>query len=175
MIGASSMVLFNRALAATGFGADDLGRHDQDRRIEAKPNDSDATISDEPATRKAPSLASEVLTDEPLTEDAKNVAGPILHHAFGAFVGALYGAAAVRFPAVSAGGGLPFGGAVWLTAAEAGMPLLGLAKTPTAYPAERHLASLLSHFVYGMTVEGVRRAIRATSGARGTPSEQKRR
>jgi hypothetical protein len=158
-LGATAMVLFNRALASTGFAANDLGRHDQHHRIDAKPNDADATISDEPGTRKAASRLAEAATGEPLDESGKDVAGKLLHHAFGACVGALYGAAAVRLPALTSGGGIPFGATVWVTAAEAGLPMAGLARGPAAYPQERHLASLLSHLVYGATVEGVRRLL----------------
>ena len=58
IVGSAAMLLFNRALATTGFGDDDLGRHHQERRVAAKPNDSDGTIADEPASRKAASRTS---------------------------------------------------------------------------------------------------------------------
>ena len=157
------MVFFNRALGASGFAPDDVGRHHRQHHIAAKPNDSDGTIADEPATRKAASRVTEFATGEPLDEHGKDAGGLLFHHAFGAVVGALYGAAAARFPALASGGGIPFGATVWLTAAEAGMPMMGLAKAPNTYPAERHVASLLSHLVYGATVEAVRKASK-TSG-----------
>ena len=157
------MVLCNRLLGAAGFAADDLGRHHAERRLDAKPNDSDGTIADEPATRKAASLLAEQTTGDPLTESEKDTAGMILHHAFGAVVGALYGAAAARFPALAAGGGIPFGAIVWLTAAETGMPMTGLARTPVSYPPERHIASLLSHLAFGATVEAVRKTVDGTA------------
>ena len=162
-LGATTMVLFNRALASTGFASHDLGRHDQHHRLDAKPNDSDATLPDEPATRKTASRISEAATGQPLDEHGKDVAGTVLHHAFGAFVGAIYGAAAVRLPALTSGGGIPFGATVWVTAVEAGLPAAGLAKGPAAYPPERHIASLLSHLVYGATVEAVRRLLSPVS------------
>jgi putative membrane protein len=159
-LGSTTMVLFNRLLGAAGFAPDDLGRHDAHHRLDAKPNDSDATISDEPATRKAASWTSAFLTGQPLDEAGKDVGGPILHHAFGACLGALYGAAAAGVPGLASGGGIPFGATVWLTAAETGMPMAGLSRGPTAYPPERHIASLLSHLVYGATVEAVCRTVR---------------
>ena len=39
------------------------------------------------------------------------------------------------------------------------MPLAGLASGPGAYPLSRHAAALASHLVFGLTVEGVRRAL----------------
>ena len=49
IVGSAAMLLFNHGLARTGFGAGDRGRHHQERRTDAKPNDSDGTIPDEPA------------------------------------------------------------------------------------------------------------------------------
>jgi hypothetical protein len=157
-LGSTAMVLFNSALGRAGYAPDDVGRHHQRHHLTAKPNDSDGTIADEPATRKAASHVSELVTGEPLDEETKTAGGLIFHHAFGAVVGAIYGAAAVRFPTLTAGAGIPFGAAVWMTAAEAGMPMMGLARAPHTYPPERHVASLLSHLVYGLTLECVRKA-----------------
>lgn len=156
-VGSSAMVLFNHLLASTGFGRDDLGRRKQHRRVDAKPNDADGTISDEPATEKTASDLSEMVTGRPLNERGKRMAGPILHHAFGAAVGALYGAAAARAPKLAAGGGLPYGVLVWMAAAEAGLPVAGLSRKPAEYPFARHAASLASHVAFGATLEAVRR------------------
>jgi hypothetical protein len=158
-VGSSAMILFNHLLASAGVGRDDRGRRKQHRRVDAKPNDADGTISDEPATEKAASNLTELVTGEPLDERGKRVFGPIVHHAFGAAVGALYGAATARAPRLAAGGGLPYGAFVWLAAAEAGLPIVGLSRKPTAYPASRHAASLASHFAFGATVEAVRRML----------------
>ena len=163
-LGSVAMVLFNNLLGRTGFGRQDLGRHHAERRVDAKPNDSDGTISDEPATRKAASSVAAAATGTPLDEEEKDVGGPIVHILFGAAVGAAYGALAARVPAVTSGGGLPFGVAVWLGAAEAGLPLVGLAKEPPEYPAARHAASLATHLAYGATTEAVRRLIAGRAG-----------
>src|SRR5687768_12137234 len=112
------MLLCNRALGAAGFAPDDVGRHHTEHHLDAKPNDSDGTVADEPATRKAASYVREVATGEPLDESGKDAGGLVFHHAFGAVVGALCGAAAARYPALTSGLGIPFGATVWLTAAE---------------------------------------------------------
>lgn len=157
IFGSAAMVGFNHLLAATGLGRHDHGRRKQHRRTNAEPNETDGTIPDEPASEKAASNMVEAVTGEPLGDRAKKVGGSIAHHAFGAVVGALYGAAATRVPWIAVGAGAPFGAAVWLTATEAGVPLAGLSKPPGAYPAERHAASLATHVVFGLAVEGVRR------------------
>src|SRR5687767_12434752 len=128
LVGSAAMVLFNHVLAATGFGESDLARHHQHRRIDAKPNDSDGTIGDAPASRKAASAAAEAVTGAPLDEQEKDAAGSIFHYGCGAAAGAVYGALAAAEPKVTRGGGVPYGAAVFLTAGELGIPLAGLAR-----------------------------------------------
>jgi Protein of unknown function (DUF1440) len=111
-------------------------------------------------TVKAASALSEGLFDHRLTEREKKIAGPAVHYGLGTGVGGLYGAAAEMAPKVTAGRGLPFGAVFWLVVDEGAVPLLGLSKGPTAYPLSTHAYALSSHFVYGLTVEVVRRAVR---------------
>ena len=157
--GASAMVVFNHAAAAAGLGRGDLGRHHQERRLDAKPNDTDGTIADEPSSRQAASGAAALVTGRPLDERGKAVGGPLMHHLFGATVGLAYGLAAARVPALRAGGGAAYGVLVWAGAAEIGLPLTGLSRPPTAYPLARHAASLATHVVFGLTLEAVRRSL----------------
>ena len=157
--GSAAMVAFNHLLGAAGFGDDDRGAHHEHRRDAAKPNDTDGTISDEPASIKLARSLGERVKGSALTERERSVAGSIVHHAFGAFAGALYGAATATAPVLATGAGLPYGLAVWMFADEAALPLLGLAKKPSEYPAERHAAALATHLVFGLTVEAVRRAL----------------
>ena len=112
------------------------------------------------ATVKAASAISEGIFDHKLTKSEKEIAGPAVHYAFGTSVGGLYGAVAELAPEISAGVGLPFGAAFWLVADETAVPLLGLSKGPTEYPLSTHVYALASHFVYGLTTEVVRRAVR---------------
>ena len=160
------MVAFNHLLARAGVGAGDHGRHHQERRADAKPNDSDGTTSDEPASRKAASRAAEAVTGEPLSERGKDAAGALVHYGFGAAAGAFYGATAAVSPNVTMGTGIPYGAAVFLAATEAGLPSLGLARKPTEYPASRHLTALASHIVYGVTLEAVRHLLMRHTRAR---------
>ncbi len=160
--GSTAMLVFNHLLASSGFAPDDLGRHDQHRRTDAKPNDTDGTISDEPASITGTAGTVEHATGRRLPEDDRRALGLLGHHLFGAAVAVPYALAASRTPAVTAGAGLPYGALVWLTAVEIGLPAAGLARGPRSYPLSRHLASLGSHFVFGLTVEAVRRAV--TSG-----------
>jgi uncharacterized membrane protein YagU involved in acid resistance len=110
--------------------------------------------------RKAASAVTESLFHHRLTQSEKRIAGPAVHYILGTGVGGLYGAAAEIAPKVTAGKGLPFGAVFWLVVDEGAVPLLRLSEGPTAYPPSTHIYALSSHFVYGLTAEIVRRAVR---------------
>jgi uncharacterized membrane protein YagU involved in acid resistance len=156
------MIQFNKALGGT-----DDPRANRHRR-NATPNDMDATLSDEPASIKVAENAAAAMAGVELDERAQDVGGTVVHFAFGAAMGALYGAAAESKPAATAMAGMPFGVAVWVAADEIGLPVSGLSKSPTAYPASRHLSSFGSHLVFGLTTEVVRRALRGSRHSLGT-------
>lgn len=115
---------------------------------------------DDDATVKAASAISENVFDHKLTKSEKKIAGPAVHYALGTITGGLYGAVAELAPAIGAGVGLPFGAVFWLVADEAAVPALGLSKSPTEYPLSTHAYALAAHFVYGLTTDIVRRAVR---------------
>lgn len=112
------------------------------------------------ATVKAARAISEGVFGHKLKESEKKPAGAAVHYAFGSATGGLYGAAAELVPEVTTGLGLPFGAAFWAVADEGMVPLLGLSKGPSEYPASTHAYALASHLVYGLTAEVTRRAVR---------------
>ena len=124
-------------------------------------SDTQSPVQDD-TTVKAASAVSEGLFHHRLTESEKKIAGSAVHYFLGTGVGGVYGAWAELAPRVTAGAGLPFGAAFWLVVDEGAVPLLGLSKGPTSYPLTTHAYALASHFVYGLTAETVRRAIRNT-------------
>jgi putative membrane protein len=111
-------------------------------------------------TVRAASAVSEGVFGHKLTQSEKKIGGTAVHYVLGTGVGGLYGAAAEIAPNVTAAAGLPFGAAFWLVVDEGAVPLLGLSKGPMAYPLSTHAYALSSHFVYGVTAEVVRRAVR---------------
>ena len=115
--------------------------------------------TDDAAMRLA-NVVSEGVFEHGLSQHEKQTAGTAVHYVFGVTTGAWYGAAAEAFPVITAGGGLPFGGVVWLTADEGLVPALGLSKSPSEYPLSIHAYAFASHLVYGLTTELVRRAVR---------------
>ena len=114
----------------------------------------------EDATEKIAEAISENIFGHELEKDEKETAGAVVHYAFGAAMGGVYGIAAEVAPEVTTGLGVPFGAVFWMTADEITVPLLGLAKPPTEYPLSTHAYALASHLVYGLTVEAVRLVIR---------------
>jgi hypothetical protein len=122
---------------------------------------SQSEVADD-TTVKAASAVSEGVFGHRLTQSEKKIAGTVVHYLLGTGVGGLYGAAAELAPNVTTGGGLPFGAVFWLVVDEGAVPLLGLSKGPRAYPLSIHAYALSSHFVYGLTAEIARRAVRGT-------------
>jgi putative membrane protein len=112
------------------------------------------------ATVETAKVISEGVFGHELQESEKEPAGAAVHYAFGVATGGLYGALAELSPQVTTGAGVPFGAAVWLLADEISVPLLGLSKGPTEYPASTHVYAFASHLVYGVTAEFSRRALR---------------
>lgn len=139
------------------------GEHDEDGEetsgSQELENSSQSEVPDD-TTVKAASAVSEGVFGHKLTQSEKKIAGTAVHYLLGTGVGGLYGAAAEIAPNVTKGGGLPFGAVFWLVVDEGAVPLLGLSKGPLAYPPSVHAYALTSHFVYGLTAEMVRRAIR---------------
>ena len=106
---------------------------------------------------------SQALQGRHLTRDEKKKAGPVVHYAFGALMGAAYGASVEVNPAANALAGIPFGAILFAAADEVALPALGLSDKPAAYPLSTHLYGLVSHAVYGVTTETVRRIARGSS------------
>jgi uncharacterized membrane protein YagU involved in acid resistance len=93
-----------------------------------------------------------------LSKEEKKKAGPIVHYAFGASMGALYSIAAKAYPKVTRGFGTAFGATLFAVADELAVPALGLSKRPKEYPLSSHASALAAHLIFGVTTEGVRRA-----------------
>jgi putative membrane protein len=114
----------------------------------------------EDATEKLAEAISENIFNRHLKKDEKETAGAVVHYAFGAAMGGVYGIAAEVAPEVCSGLGLPFGAVFWMAADEVTVPLLGLAAKPSEYSLSTHAYALASHLVYGLTSEVVRKSVR---------------
>jgi uncharacterized membrane protein YagU involved in acid resistance len=87
------------------------------------------------------------------TLDDKDLGGEIVHYAFGALWGGVYGLVAGTFPrARTALGGAAFGALVWAVSDHLILPAFKLAGWPQAYPLPFHGYALGAHLVYGATL-----------------------
>ena len=160
LVGSWAMVQFNHLIGPDSGQSDKPGDRHAHRRLDARPNDTDGTLPDEPGSIQAARAVAEPFFGRQLTEQEKEIGGPLMHYLFGAGVSAMYGAVAEIDRSVTRMAGTAFGVTVWLIADEVGMHAAGFATQPTDYPVSRHAATLASHIVFGLAVEGVRRLIR---------------
>lgn len=82
-----------------------------------------------------------------------NVAGVSVHYSFGIVPGALYSAMQPRTPSISSGRGMLYGLGLFLAHDEGINTVCGLAGRPGDYPWQAHARGLISHLVYGLTLD----------------------
>jgi uncharacterized membrane protein YagU involved in acid resistance len=116
--------------------------------------------AEDPATVKTAGAVSQRVFHHQLNKREKAIADPVVHYAYGASMGAIYGAAAEITPLVTAARGMAYSTAIWLFGDEIAVPALGLSKPPTEYPAKTHGEALLAHLAYGVVLEATRRFTR---------------
>ena len=148
-----AMTQFQNAWNKANKASQTLNSHDDKRAEPEKEN-----AQDEDATMKAAGKIA-CLAGVRLSHEARKKAGPVIHYAFGTAMGAAYGLAREaaprqlrRSPLLS---GVAFGGLLFLAADEFAVPALGLSGKPSQSPASRHLYGLVSHLVYGLTLESM--------------------
>jgi putative membrane protein len=116
----------------------------------------------EDATMKtADAVVSTVTGGRHLSFEEKQKGGPIVHYAFGAVMGGLYGALAEYSPAARAGFGTAFAGLLFAGADMIAVPALHLSPATGDQPASSMATPFGAHMVYGVTTECVRRLVRA--------------
>jgi uncharacterized membrane protein YagU involved in acid resistance len=116
---------------------------------------------EEQTMKAADALVSTATGRRHLTFEGKQKGGPVVHYAFGALAGGLYGGLAEYSSAVKKGFGTAFGGALFAGADLAAVPAFRLAP-PLSETKPKTLANpFAAHLVYGATTELLRRAIRA--------------
>jgi hypothetical protein len=116
----------------------------------------------EDATMKtADAVVSTVTGGRHLSLEGKQKGGPIVHYAFGALMGAIYGASAEYSSKARAGFGTAFATALFAGADLWAVPTLRLSDSSSDAPVSSLASPFSAHLVYGVTTEGVRRLVRA--------------
>jgi putative membrane protein len=159
--GSLAMNQFQRVAASAGGGREAPDATIGIPRTGRGPQPAQAlgNASDDATAKLANSVTSAV--GKPLTNPrAKQMAGEVVHLAFGALNGALYGALIEMNPRLRSGAGVPFGLAVWAIADEGIVPALGLSRSPRDTSPGLHAYSVASHAIFGATTELVRGALR---------------
>jgi hypothetical protein len=158
--GALAMNLFQRLAARSGEGREAEDATVGLPRTGRGPQPAQAFgVASDDATARVANAALSVIGKELTNPRAKQRAGEFVHLAFGAMNGAIYGAAVELDPRVAAGAGVPFGTSVWVVADEGVVPALGLSRGPREASAGLLAYGFLSHCVYGITTEAVRRVL----------------
>ena len=129
---------------------------------------------DEPNTVKAADAVAEASVGEPVPEEYRKPAGTAVHYGFGAFLGAVYGAAVEIRPAAGAGFGTAYGAAVSLVADEMAMPAFGFTPPAPEVPMSAHLRGFVSHLVFGAALEAARRPLIKAIRGRAAPLQTPR-
>jgi len=136
--------------AVQGEGASRQPHQDQG---EDKPDD--ATM------KTADAVVATVTGGRHLSHEGREKGGPIVHYAFGALMGATYGAIAEGLPEATFGFGTAFGAALFAGAELVAVPALNLSGSPADAPVSSLTTPFAAHLVYGAATETVRRLVRA--------------
>jgi hypothetical protein len=160
LAGIVAMDLYSRAMKK--IASPDNGRKKSGRKQGALDDISVAGIrtrKDEPSTETVARLAYESVADTDPSKVTREKLGQAVHWLYGIGVGAVYGALRSRFPSSPVIAGLGYGTALWILGDEIAVPVLGLAKGPTAHPPAVHAQSLGAHLVYGLTTAAATRVL----------------
>ncbi len=138
---------------------------DEDKQQQLKQQQKEQSSEpEEDATMKAAEgIVHTVSRGQHLSHEEREKAGPIVHYAFGALVGGLYGALAECSDWTSMGFGTAFGTLLFVGADLIAVPAFGLGPSPTEQPAAAQATPLAAHLVYGATTDLLRRVIRAAA------------
>lgn len=115
--------------------------------------------NDDPATVKAADSVSQVTTGDDVPQKYRESAGTLVHYVTGAALGVGYALAVRQWPQSNAGFGSAFGVGVATLLDDVAVPAFGWGASPTDTPPETHAYGLASHVVFGLVLEGTRRAI----------------
>jgi putative membrane protein len=107
-----------------------------------------------------PVALAEQVTGRSLPEDQKQAAMQGIHWGFGAAAGAAYGAAVEIEPSLGAWKGAAFGVMLNRLTHESLLPKLGLSRPKSKQPTQERLSEWVSHAVYGIFTDAVRRVVR---------------
>ncbi|HKF49017.1 MAG TPA: hypothetical protein VKB38_16790 [Terracidiphilus sp.] len=128
---------------------------------QAQSESSNGEVKEDATMKTADAVVSAVTGGRHLSFQGKQKGGPIVHYAFGALMGALYGATAEYSTKARLGFGTVFGAALFAGADLWAVPALHLSGSSSDALVSSLATPLTAHLVYGAATEGVRRLVRA--------------
>ncbi len=90
----------------------------------------------------------------------KKLQSEAVHWGFGALAGAAYGVIAEVYPQVTARNGITFGMTLMAFAHEGALPAFGLSAPPKDQKPREQRSEMVTHVVYGLVAETVRKIVR---------------
>ncbi len=108
-----------------------------------------------------PDVLVEKVAGHEVAATPKAIASEAIHWTFGATAGAAYGALAEFYPAATAREGANFGMTLMALTHEGALPALGLAADPADQTAREKSSEMVTHVVFGLVCETVRRFVRS--------------
>ncbi|QNI32533.1 DUF1440 domain-containing protein [Alloacidobacterium dinghuense] len=105
-------------------------------------------------------VLAERVAGHPIAPEEKQAALDSIHWAFGALAGAVYGAMVEYEPSLGAWKGAAFGITLNKITHESLLPKMGLSAPTESQPARERIGEWVSHAVYGVVTDSVRRAAR---------------
>jgi putative membrane protein len=107
-----------------------------------------------------PAVLAEKVAGHELAPVPKMIATESIHWAFGATVGAAYGAIAEFYPVASSREGINFGMTLMALTHESALPAMGLSASPADQTRREKTSEVASHIVFGLVAETTRRLVR---------------
>jgi putative membrane protein len=107
-----------------------------------------------------PVALAEQFAGHPLLATQQQIAVQTIHWGFGAAAGAIYGALVEVEPSLAAWRGAAFGLALNRLTHESILPRMGLSAPKEAQPAQERISEWVTHAVYGIFTDSVRRVVR---------------
>lgn len=113
------------------------------------------------ATMKTADALAKTFEGRHLSKQELEKGGPIVHYTYGALAGGLYGGLAEYSKLARSGFGTTYATALFVGGDLIAVPALHLSKPLSEFPASSYANPYTAHLVYGMTMELVRRIVRA--------------
>lgn len=165
--GLAASWVMNRFMSGPGqklqesLKSDEEKINDHVQRLQAEQRGGDGEPKQDATMKAADALVATATGGQHLSFEQQEAAGPMVHYAFGALVGGLYGGLAEYSSTIRLGLGTGFGAALFAGADLMAVPAFHLGP-PVSETEPKALANpLAAHLVYGATTELLRQMFRA--------------